>query len=279
MSVQSVKEASVPAETRPGEDRDRAASPITLIVKAVLLEGLRRRDFYVVLILMGLFLVGAFVARLAGVQNEATAGLLLNLGLTLAVLSAHVLTLLAAARQLPDELEYRTIYPLLAKPISRGQLLIGKWVAVWLSGVLTFLVLLPLAMLPVRGVSGTSAVLFLEALLLQLASLGLISALGLVGSLLMPRALNAVAVALLYGAGGAFVNLVRARATGGGAEGTVRWITGYIPDFSRLDLMLAYTSGGQPVDGANLGIRLLHAVIFTLFSLGLAGWLFKRRSL
>ncbi len=278
MSMPSLKEAPAAAVIRPAET-ERAGGPVSLVVHAVLLENMRRRDFYVVMILMALFLVGAVIARLAGVQNEATAGLLLNLGLTLAVLSAHALTLLAAARQIPDELEFRTIYTLLAKPISRGQLLVGKWAAVWLSGVLSFLVLLPLAMLPVTGVSGTSTVLFLEALLLQCASLGMIAALGILGSLLMPRALNVVSMALLFGVGGALVNFVRARASGAGAESVVRWIIGYIPDFSRLDLMLAYTSGVPPVSIADLGLRLVYAAAFTLFSLALAAWLFNRKSL
>lgn len=269
-----------PASMRTGNRPDgKAASPVLLIMRAVLLENLRRRDFYVVLILMGMFLVGALIARLAGIQNEATAVLLLNLGLTVAVLSAHALTLLAAARQIPNELDLRTIYPLLAKPMSRNQLLIGKWAAVWLSGVLALLALLPLAMLPIRAVSGTSAVLFAEALFLQITSLGLLAALATLGSLLMPRALNIVTVALLYGAGGAFVNFLRARFAGSGTEGVVRWMTGYIPDFSRLDLMLAYTSGGSSVGAGDLALRTFHGAACTIFALALAGWFFNRRAL
>lgn len=258
---------------------DKPVGPVKLIIRAVLLENMRRRDFYVVLILMGLYMVGALVARLAGVQNEATAGLLLNLGLTLASLSAHAIALLAAARQMPNEMEQRTIYPLLAKPIRREQLLLGKWAASWLSGVLTLLLLLPLALLPVGSAGETSTALFLETILLQIASLGALAALAILGSLIMPRALNIVIVGLLALAGGTVVNLLRARFTGTSADGLVRWVTGYVPDFSRLDLVLTYTSGGVALSLGDLAVRVMYALVLTAFPLALAGWILDRRSL
>lgn len=35
----------------------------------------------------------------------------------------------------PQELELRTIYPILAKPVSRGQVIAGKAISVWLAAV------------------------------------------------------------------------------------------------------------------------------------------------
>lgn len=273
------------AKSTSSSDRDKPAHPVTLIIRAVLLENLRRRDFYVVLILMGVFVLGAVIARLAGrdvsdpAQQAATAGLLLNLGLTLASLSAHAVALLSSARQMPDEMERRTIYPLLAKPLERGQLLAGKWAAGWLSGALTLIALLPLALLPVARVEDTSTLLFVQALLLQFASLAMLSALAILGSLLLPRAVNLVVLVLTVLAGGAAINMLRARAATESFAPLVRWLSGYLPDFSRLDLLLTYTSGGHPVGAVDFGLRLFHALVFVVFPLTLAVFLLKRRSI
>ncbi len=47
--------------------------------------------------------------------------------------SSLFIALGAAARQIPAERESRTIFPLMAKPVTRGQILLGKWLGCWLA--------------------------------------------------------------------------------------------------------------------------------------------------
>jgi len=48
-------------------------------------------------------------------------------------ISALVIAIVTAARQIPAEREARTIFPLLAKPVSRGQVIVGKFLGCWLA--------------------------------------------------------------------------------------------------------------------------------------------------
>src|SRR2546421_11227681 len=54
--------------------------------------------------------------------------------------SALVIAITTTARQIPAERENRTIFPLLAKPVSRGQVIVGKFLGCWLACGLVLLV-------------------------------------------------------------------------------------------------------------------------------------------
>src|SRR5262249_27798028 len=46
-------------------------------------------------------------------------------------ISSLVIAIATAARQLPAEKESRTIFPLLAKPVTRGEVMLGKFFGCW----------------------------------------------------------------------------------------------------------------------------------------------------
>jgi ABC-type transport system involved in multi-copper enzyme maturation permease subunit len=47
--------------------------------------------------------------------------------------STLIIAIVTTARQIPAERESRTIFPLLAKPVSRGQVIVGKFLGCWLA--------------------------------------------------------------------------------------------------------------------------------------------------
>jgi ABC-type transport system involved in multi-copper enzyme maturation permease subunit len=250
-----------------------------LVARAVLLEGIRRREFYVLVLFMGLFLMGAIVVRIVKIENPATATFLLNLGLTLAFTFAKIITVLTAARQFPDEVEKHTLYPLLAKPLGRGEYLLGKWAASVITGLVTLIVLFLMAWLPVPRMEEYSDGTWAQMLLFEVLSLGMLGALAILFSLLMPKALNIVVLAILVLAGGRMIALLRSHFLGSAMHEMVQWITGYIPDFTRLDLLTRYTDGLPPLGPTDMMLRVVYAIAFTAFPLTLAVWLIQRRPL
>jgi ABC-type transport system involved in multi-copper enzyme maturation permease subunit len=130
--------------------------PIGLITWSGLLEIKRRKDVYVLSILIGIYLVFVLVTRIVGIDSEETARFLLNLGLSVAFFLAAVLTASAAGRQLSSEWEDRTIYPLLAKPVSRLEVILGKWLGVVIAGSIVMLVLSLLTLFSVPKIAGLS---------------------------------------------------------------------------------------------------------------------------
>ena len=55
-------------------------------------------------------------------------------------LSSLTIAIVTTARQIPAEKENRTIFPLLAKPVTRAQLIMGKFLGCWLACGLALLV-------------------------------------------------------------------------------------------------------------------------------------------
>jgi ABC-type transport system involved in multi-copper enzyme maturation permease subunit len=97
----------------------------------VIKELYRRKDFYV------LFVITAVITLLMGtVTFFHQAGIvryLKDICLLLIWVSSLVIAIVTTARQIPAECESRTILPLLAKPVSRWQVVAGKFTGCWLA--------------------------------------------------------------------------------------------------------------------------------------------------
>jgi ABC-type transport system involved in multi-copper enzyme maturation permease subunit len=253
-----------------------------LIGRGVMIEVIRRKEFCVLLILMALYGIGVGISAVVGIENHQTLLFVLNLGLSFAYFSAHLLTLLTAARQIPFEVDNRTIYPLLAKPVSRQQYLLGKWAATTVAGLAVFFVLFVMSYIPWLLFPNTPALsptLLLQAIFANAISLGLIAALALLGSLLLPQGVNMTVLGLFLFAGSTIINFIRARAELSGAGDLVRWLTAYLPDFNHLNLFNRYTDAVGPVAGSEFLGLVAYGVIFILASHSLSSHFFGRRPL
>src|SRR5438552_18974330 len=110
---------------------------IWAIAIVVLKELYRRKDFYV------LFVLTALITLTMGSVNffndHSIVRYLKEFCLLLIWISSLVIAIATAARQIPAERENRTIFPLLAKPLTRSQLLLGKFLGCWLACALVLL--------------------------------------------------------------------------------------------------------------------------------------------
>src|SRR5580704_9579299 len=104
----------------------------------VIKELYRRKDFYV------LFVMTALISLLLGsvrfFDNDQIVRFLKEICLLLIWISTLVIAITTSARQIPAERESRTIFPLLAKPVGRGELIVGKFAGCWLACGLALLV-------------------------------------------------------------------------------------------------------------------------------------------
>lgn len=250
-----------------------------LIGRSVFLETLRRKDLYVLIILCLLYVVGILLINLVGIENPETANFLLNLGMTLAWFFAHILTLLNATRQIPDDKENGAIYPLLAKPLKRSQYILGKWEAVSLSGILFLLVFLFFGWLLAPKQMSYSFILLVQTIILYIVSLALFSAVGLLFSLFIPKSVNMILLAVLVFLGGNLFDFIRLQSQNAFLGGIISWFISYIPDFSLLNLTTRYTDGIGPLSFFEFAGLLFYAVVMTAFFLFVAIKVFKKRPL
>ncbi len=244
-----------------------------MIGRGVWLELLRRQDLYVCGLLFFLFILGVVVMRVVGIENPATGTFILNMGMTLAATCAHVLLLFLAVRQFPMELENRTLYPLLSRPVRRADLVLAKWIAVSVGGCVVYAVLVGVAWLSVPKLESYDVVLLVQVLLFQFVSLFGLAGLVLSLSLLMPRSM-----AVLMGGGLYFAGATLRRVIGQGS-GMRDLLATYIPDFGMLDLTTRYTDGMAALQGSAFVFLLGYGLALILIFAVLAIALFERRRL
>jgi Cu-processing system permease protein len=190
--------AAVPADSGSG-----ALNNVLAIAGVSLKELYRRKDFYV------LFVLTALITLVMGSVNifnqEGVVRYLKEFCLFLIWASSLVITVTATARQLPAERESRTLFPLLAKPVSRTQVVAGKFLGCWLaSGVaLALFYVFFGAMAAVQERHWPLAHHF-QALTLHWAALGIVGAMAMLGSVVFaaPSSNNTITLvictAILY---------------------------------------------------------------------------------
>ena len=98
---------------------------VLALAGVVIKELYRRKDFYV------LFVLTAVITLMLGsvkfFNDDRIVRFLKDACLLLIWISSLVIAITTTARQIPEERESRTIFPLLAKPVSRAELIMGKF--------------------------------------------------------------------------------------------------------------------------------------------------------
>ena len=109
------------------------------LARSVVLESLRRKDLWVVAILGFLIILGAGTLGFFGFDGlEIFAK---DLAVTVLGLFSTIIAVLTSFRLIPDEIKNRTLYPLLARPITRLDLLVGKLIGAIVVTWISFLML------------------------------------------------------------------------------------------------------------------------------------------
>lgn len=151
------------------------------IAGVVVKELCRRKDFYV------LFVLTALITLLLGSVNffhdTKIVRYMKEVCLLLIWISGLVISIATTARQIPAEREQRTIFPLLAKPVSRWQLVLGKFLGCWTAGGLALLVFYVFFVIVSGSRESEWRLLnYFQALWLHWMFLGVVTAMVLLGS-------------------------------------------------------------------------------------------------
>jgi len=109
---------------------------VWLIFRTVLLESIRRKEIYAIVLLSTILI--AVVGSIKFFQIEGLGKFFREIALKIMNLSTALTVIVLSSRQLPREFENRTIYPLLAKPVSRDVFLLSKFLGVIFAGVFCY---------------------------------------------------------------------------------------------------------------------------------------------
>ena len=145
-------------------------------------ELYRRKEFYVLFIIT---IVICLVMASVNIFNDAQIiRYLKELCLLLIWVSSLVIAITTTARQIPAEREQRTLLPLLAKPLSRPQLIFGKFLGCWLAcGLVLICFYVFFGALAASREHAWPLLNYFQAAFLHWVMLGVVIALTLLGSL------------------------------------------------------------------------------------------------
>jgi Cu-processing system permease protein len=154
---------------------------VLALAGVVIKELYRRKDFYV------LFVLTAVITLLMGsvsfFHDKGVVRYVKEIALLLIWISALVIAIGTTARQIPAERENRTIFPLLAKPVTRAHVIVGKFAGCWLAcGIALVVFYLFFAIVSGSREHHWPLLSLVEALWLQWMMLGIVVALVLLGS-------------------------------------------------------------------------------------------------
>lgn len=250
---------------------------ILTLAYIVWLGMLRRKDLYVLFILLAAMLLLLVSLNIFGLGTVT--GYVADIGLLMTWGFSWAMAIGASARELPQEESRRTIFPLLAKPVRRGEVIIGKWLGAWTIVCVATAAFYGLVALIVAAGGGPFAVLpLLQALLLHASLLGFITAAGV----LLSTRLNFDAAATLTGllTAAAFLVVPRipaflSRESGPAADALLA-LYFLLPHGEVFDMRRRLVHGLGPAPAGAVAGALLYGALLTAGCLFLA-WLAYRR--
>ncbi len=254
--------------------RERATH-IGIVFWATLLESIRRKDIYVVW-LLAVFGIGAgAVMATIGVRGIETFLRDITLGVINFLSTAVCIWL--AARQMPEEFSRRTLFPLLARPVRRVDVLIGKFLAVWLLSTGALLVLGGIAWAGLALFKAGIGPIYLHYLLLRALSFGPITALTIALSLSLSSAATVLMSGLLTLFGTMFARtLAESIRAGSPLQPLFKAVYFTFPHLDLFDLSQRAAYNYPPLEPWVLGALSLYALAYVAIFLSLGSIRFKR---
>jgi Cu-processing system permease protein len=256
-------------------------SNIFAVGGVVLKEMYRRKDVYVLFILT--VLVCLVMASVNLFNEEGIVRYVKEICLLLIWISSLVIAIGTAARQLPAERENRTLFPLLAKPLSRAELVLGKFHGCWVAcGVALFCFYLFFGILAGSREEHWPLLNYFQAAMLHWIMLGVVIAFTLLGSLVFAAPSSNATICFLVTAGilllGRYLNMVALGLPEPGR--TLLYAVYYvIPHLELFDVRDLIIHSWPAIHWDDFGLAALYAGVYIAAFLLLACAVFRRKPL
>ena len=249
------------------------------LARGVVLESIRRKDLWVVAILGFLILIASGALGFFGV--EGLQSFAKDLAATVLSLFSAVVAVMTSCRLLPEEIKQRTLYPLLARPISRLDLLIGKVVGAVLVTWIAFLLLCALTAVALTTFHVAFEPIMLQYVIAKMMGLVVLCALSMAFSAyLTPQAAATLSLIFAFASGVIVRGLIMAY---GSAAPAFQWIYKLIgaalPQLGVFDLGgRAANIGWSPVSASVLAQLSIYMAAYTSAMIAIAWAKFRRQA-
>ena len=253
---------------------------ITAIAGNAFREAVRDRVLYN-LVLFVLLLTGAavFIGELSGGQERK---IIVDLGLSAMLLFGVFIAIFVGVGLVYKEIERRTIYTIFAKPVSRGEFLVGKYLGLCLTLLVNVVVMGAGVSLALTYVSGGLDPLVLSiwpAILLLYVELMILTGVALLFSSFSSPALSALLTFFVFIIGHFSADL-KSLATSLGSV-SARWFFSalyyLLPNLANLSFITPASHGHSP-SAAYIFSAILYSLLYIAVVLAGATLIFSRRN-
>lgn len=263
------------------EHSTSAASNVLAIAGVVIKEMYRRKDFYVLFVLTAL--ITLVMGSVTFFNQDNIVRYLKEICLFLIWGASLVIAITTTARQIPAEREQRTLFPLLAKPVTRSQFILGKFFGCWFAAGLS-LVLFYVFFGVVAGAKEHEwpALNYFQALMLHWFMLGIVCALTLLGSIVFAAPSSNTTITLIVSVGilllGRHLNKVALRLEEPGQ--TLLYAVYFaIPHLELFDVRDLIVHNWGLIRWEIWAAGLTYAAVYSAIFLALACLLFRRKAI
>jgi len=254
---------------------------IAAIARNAFREAVRDRILYNLVVFVLLLTAAAvFLGELSGGQEPK---IIVDLGLSATLLFGAFIAILVGVGLVYKEIERRTLYAILSKPVGRGEFLLGKYLGLCLTLLVNVAVMgvgVSLALIYVRRGWDPLVARVWPAVLLIYVELIILTAVALLFSSFSSPALSALLTFFVFIIGHFSADL-KALANSMGSAPTRWFFSGLyyvLPDFSNYSVITAAAHGNSP-GGRAIIVALGYAVVYIVVLLSATTLIFSRRNL
>ncbi|MGI8898864.1 MAG: ABC transporter permease [Pyrinomonadaceae bacterium] len=253
---------------------------IVAIARNAFREAVRDRVLYnLVLFVLLLTGVAIFIGELSGGQERK---IIVDLGLSAMLLFGVFIAIFVGVGLVYKEIERRTIYTIFAKPVARGEFIVGKYLGLCLTLLVNVVVMgtgVSLALIYVSRGWDPLALSIWPTILLLYVELMILTGVALLFSSFSSPALSALLTFFIFIIGHFSADL-KSLATSMGSTGA-RWLFAglyyLLPNLANLNYITPAAHGQVP-DVAHLAAAILYSLIYIVVILSVATLIFSRRN-
>lgn len=260
------------------ENRSNSFQKIISIARNTFREAVRDRVLYNLVLFVLLITIAAVF--LGDLTNGHEARTIVNFGLSAMLLFGAFISIFVGVSLVSKEIEKRTVFAIFAKPIGRGEFIVGKYLGLCLTLLVNVLVMgigVSLALLYVGG-SGL-AVSIWGAIFLIYLELTILTAVAILFSSFSSPALSALLTFFIFVIGHFSASLRDLAQALGSASAKMFFEVLYylLPNLSHFSF-IANSAHGDVPNGAMLGGAALYAAIYISILLIITVLIFSRRN-
>ncbi|MDX6289188.1 MAG: hypothetical protein QOH42_987 [Blastocatellia bacterium] len=244
-------------------------------------EAVRDRVLYNLVVFLLLLITGAiFLGEISAGQE---AKIIVDLGLSAILLFGVFIAIFVGVGLVYKEIERRTLYAILSKPIGRGEFLLGKYLGLCLTLLVNVAIMgvgLSLALIYVRRGWDPLVVRIWPAIFLIYIELAILTGVAMLFSAFSSPALSALLAFFVFVIGHFSADLKTLATSMGSAPS--RWIFAglyyLLPNFANYNAITA-AAHGQAVDGRAIAAGAVYGLVYVAVLLAATTLIFSRRNL